>query len=258
MRHSALYTLVFATAVCLVCAILVSGAAVALRPRQQQNIQLDKQGNVLRVAGLLERGEKLDAAEVEKRFASSIQVRLVELATGVFAPDEQKLLEGYNPAKALADPASSAPAPPNAAKVPRIPKFGIVYEVLKDGKVDRLVFPVSGKGLWSTLYGFIALDADGKTARGITFYQHGETPGLGGEIENPAWQALWEGRIACDDSGAPVIHVVKGSAKGPTEVDGLSGATLTSQGVTHLVQFWLGENGYGPFLTNVRKQRSGA
>jgi Na+-transporting NADH:ubiquinone oxidoreductase subunit C len=255
MRHSTLYTLVFATIVCLICAVLVSGSAVALRARQQQNALLDKQRNVLLVAGLMNHGEKLSAAEVEKQFTESIHVRLVELTTGAFPAEENNLLQGYDLAKVLADPAQSAAARPNPAKVLRLPKYGMVYEVVKNGETERVVLPVSGKGLWSTLYGLLAIDADGKTIKGITFYQHGETPGLGGEIENPAWQALWDGRVAYDETGRPIIQVVKGPAQGPSEVDGLSGATLTSRGVTNLVRFWLGENGYGPFLANLRKQR---
>jgi Na+-transporting NADH:ubiquinone oxidoreductase subunit C len=120
-----------------------------------------------------------------------------------------------------------------------------------------LVLPVEGKGLWSTLYGFLALDADLNTIRGLTFYQHGETPGLGGEVDNRTWKALWPGRKAYKDD-VPVIAVVRGRAGPPSEdpykVDGLSGATITSRGVTHLVQFWLGENGFEPYIDRLRKE----
>ena len=102
--------------------------------------------------------------------------------------------------------------------------------------------------LWSTLYGFLALDARTFEIQGITFYQHGETPGLGGEIDNPKWKALWPGKRAFDENMNPVIEVVKGQASADNEVDGLSGATMTSRGVTNLLRFWLGENGYGPYL----------
>ena len=132
-----------------------------------------------------------------------------------------------------------------------------LYEIMKGDDLEMVVLPVEGKGLWSTLYGFLALDADGDTIRGIAFYKHGETPGLGGEIENPRWQALWDGRKAYDSAGRPVIAVIKGKAgdtsSDPHHVDGLSGATLTSNGVTALVQRWLGEDGYGPFLAKLRK-----
>ncbi len=121
-----------------------------------------------------------------------------------------------------------------------------------------LVLPVEGYGLWSTLYGFIALEADLTTIRGITFYQHGETPGLGGEVDNPNWKRKWVGRKAFGPEGEVKIHVVKGLAgppsEDPYEVDGLSGATITSRGVSHLVQFWLGEQGFGPFLEKLEQK----
>jgi len=130
----------------------------------------------------------------------------------------------------------------------------MVFDVVENGELQAMIFPIEGKGLWSTLYGYIALAPDANTVVGITFYDHGETPGLGGEVDNPRWKSLWPGRKVFDERGNPVIQVKKGSAgppaKDPHQVDGLSGATLTSRGVTALVQFWLGENGYGPYLAS--------
>jgi len=238
MQHSTLYTLVFAAVVCLVCSVLVSGSAVALRARQERNALLDKQKNVLTVAGLLESGEKLSADAAQERFDKSIRVRLVELRTGEYPSDEEALLADDAPETAV--------------------EYGQIYQVVRDGQVERIVLPVSGKGLWSTLYGLLAMDVDGVTVRGITFYDHAETPGLGGEIDNPKWKASWDGRQAYDESGAPIIEVVKGLAQEPYEIDGLSGATLTSKSVSNLVRFWLGADGFGPYMADVRKQRSGA
>ena len=97
------------------------------------------------------------------------------------------------------------------------------------------------------MYGFLALEADGETIKSINFYKHSETPGLGGEIQNPKWTALWEGKEL-------PIDVVKGSAGGNEhKVDGLSGATLTSNGVDHTVDFWTSDKAFGPFLAKVRK-----
>ena len=140
----------------------------------------------------------------------------------------------------------------------RVPKNALVYEVLKDGQVDEIILPIEGKGLWSVLYGYIALAPDGNSVRGITFYEHGETPGLGGEVDNPRWKALWPGRKVYDERGRVQIMVKKGPA-GPAEsdphhVDGLSGATLTSRGVTNMLRFWLGEQGFGTFLDHYRAQ----
>ena len=158
----------------------------------------------------------------------------------------------YDQRKARSDVVLGADAPKNRAGVKRIAKCAVVYHLLEKGKLKILVLPIEGKGLWSTLYGYIALDADLNTVRGITFYEHGETPGLGGEVDNPSWKALWPGRTIHGEDGEIAIRVVKGRAgsveDAPHEVDGLSGATLTSNGVTYTLQFWLGEEGFGPFL----------
>ena len=124
------------------------------------------------------------------------------------------------------------------------------------GDIDKIILPIRGYGLWSTLYGFIALEADGNTVAGLGFYEHGETPGLGGEVDNPRWKAVWPGKQVYRD-GEVAIALIKGavdtsSANAPWQVDGLAGATLTARGVTNLVQFWLGENGFEPFLNNLK------
>jgi Na+-transporting NADH:ubiquinone oxidoreductase subunit C len=115
---------------------------------------------------------------------------------------------------------------------------------------------VRGAGLWSTLHGFLALENDLNTVAGLGFFEHGETPGLGGEVDNPNWKALWPGKKVYDEGDAK-IQLIKGSVDANTaeaehKVDGLSGATLTSRGVTNLLQFWMGENGYKPFLSNLQ------
>jgi Na+-transporting NADH:ubiquinone oxidoreductase subunit C len=120
-----------------------------------------------------------------------------------------------------------------------------------------IVLPIEGYGLWSTLYGFLAVEADTTTVRGITYYQHGETPGLGGEVDNPAWRAAWIGRKAFDQDFEPAIQVIKGQAgrpeQDPHHVDGLTGATITSRGVTNMMRFWLGPDGFGPYLARFRE-----
>ena len=127
-------------------------------------------------------------------------------------------------------------------------------------KLNRclVVLPVEGLGLWGTLYGFVALEGDLRTIRGLTFYEHKETPGLGGEVDNPRWKALWRDRLAFNDDRQPVIRVIKGPAgpapDAPYSVDGLSGATITSRGVTNLLQFWLGPDALGPYLTRLRDE----
>ena len=247
------YIFAFAAAVCAVCGIVVAGSAVSLKDRQDANQRLDKQKKVLSVAGLLAADEEVTPDEVQKRFSDNIQVKVVELKSGAIAKDVDAA--SFDQQKAAKDPATSAEAPDNKAKVLRLPNNANVYLVMKAGAVDKYVFPVEGKGLWSTLYGYLALEKDLNTIAGLTFYQHGETPGLGGEVDNPKWKGLWKGRKAFKD-GKVNVRVIKGAAgpvaSAPYEVDGLSGATLTSNGVTYLLQFWLGEHGFGPYLKQVK------
>ena len=257
MQRSPLYTILFATAICIVCAIVVSTAAVSLKERQEINAALDKQRNVLQAAGLMEAGEKLDAEEVAKRF-ENVEMEVIDMATGEPTPDIDPAT--FDQAREARDPAASTVAPPNPSLVKRIPNHALVYKILDDsGQVDALVLPVEGYGLWKTLYGFIAIEDDLNTVRGITFYEHGETPGLGGEVDNPRWKSRWIGRKVFGDDGEPEIEVIKGYApppdQAPYEVDGLSGATLTSRGVTNLVHFWLGETGFGPYLEKLEQER---
>jgi len=259
-QHSNAYIIGFAAAVCLVCSIVVSSAAVALRPRQVANKELDRQKQVLTVAGLIETGQPLAAGEVQQLFDESIVARAIELATGAY--DESVDPSTYDQRKATKDPAMSRPADPNNAGIRRLPNKAVVYQKVVDGEVEMLILPIEGAGLWSTLYGFIALAPDTSTIEGITFYEHGETPGLGGEVDNASWKALWPGREAFDASGQIAIEVIKGHAGPPAEdpyrVDGLSGATITGRGVSHLVRFWLSEDGFGPYLDQVRASEGGA
>ncbi len=258
MQRSPLYTILFATAVCIVCAIVVSASAVSLKERQDINAALEKQRNVLQAAGLMDPKEKLDAQEIAQRF-ENIEMEVIDLATGEPAPDIDP--DTYNQAREAKDPATSTPAPPNPSFIKRIPNHALIYKVLgDDGEIESLVLPVEGYGLWKFLYGFIAIETDLNTVRGITFYDHGETPGLGGEVDNPRWKSRWVGRKVFGDDGEPKIEVIKGAApppaEAPYEVDGLSGATLTSRGVTNLVHFWLGENGFGPFLEKAEQRKA--
>lgn len=249
MQYSQKYIVGFAAAVCLVCGIFVASAAVALRDQQQQNAKLDQQEKVLNVAGLLQEGQKVSPAAIQKLFADNIKARVVDLATGEYTEDD--------PVKFAELPVADKVAPPNPAGVPRIPAKAIIYQVMNGERISAVILPVHGKGLWSTMYGYVALAPDGNTIKGLTFYQHGETPGLGGEVDNPRWKGLWPGRKVYAD-GRPKIDVIKGQAGPPAvdpyKVDGLSGATITSRGVGFLLQFWLGENGFQPYIEKFRSE----
>jgi len=258
--NSTRYTIAFAAVVCVVCAALVSVTAVSLQPRQQAAARLYMEKNVLVAAGLVQPGQSVSSERVEDYFKTDIKARLVDLATGELVPEDKLDARRYDQRAARNDPAASRPAPENDAGIRRLPNYGVVYFVMKEGNVEQVVIAVEGLGMWGTIYGFLSLAPDANTVRGLTYYEHRETPGLGGEIGNPLWQALWRGRQGYDKNWRASITVIKGQA-GPPEVDplrvdGLSGATITSNAVTHLMRFWLSDNGYGKFLTRFRNGAS--
>ena len=260
MQHSSLYTVLFAGALCIVCSVIVSASAVGLRERQERNQLIDQQKKVLAVVGLIEPGDRPSGAEVTRLFGERLLARVVSLETGGYVEDVDAL--GYDQRGAARDPETSRPAPDNPARVRRVPDLARIYLYSEGDELEAIVLPIEGMGLWSTLYGYVALEADARTIRGLTFYEHGETAGLGGEVDNPRWKALWPGRLAFDEEWRPKIRVVKGAA-GPVEddpyrVDGLSGATLTCNGVTNALHFWLGDAGFGPFLERYRAGEVGS
>jgi Na+-transporting NADH:ubiquinone oxidoreductase subunit C len=255
-KESTVRTLTVALLVCLVCSVFVAGAAVALKPLQAENRQLDKQRSILAIAGL--GGADLPAKAVQALFAERIQARLVDLETGVFS--EAQDAASFDPLKAAKDPqlSTALPGAQDIALIKRRENLTTVYLVEQGGELETLILPVRGYGLWSTLHGFIALKGDLNTVVGFGFYQHGETPGLGGEVDNPKWKSLWNGKTLFDDNGKLAVEIIKGSvdpqsAKAEHQVDGLAGATLTTKGVNNLLHFWLGENGFGPLLANLKK-----
>jgi len=257
VQHSNAYIIGFAAAVCAVCGFFVAFSAVALKDIQARNVLMDRQKNVLSVAGLISPDDKLSSEQLTALFDESIRAKVIDLETG----QENSSIdpESFDQQRASKDPNISKVAPDNPAKVLRLPNQALVYEVLENGEVVTLILPIEGMGLWSTLYGYLALAEDARTIRGVTYYQHGETAGLGGEVDNPNWKAKWVGRKAFDDRGRTKIHVKKGAA-GPAEsdpyaMDGLAGATLTSRGVTNMLRFWLGDDGFAPFLENYREQK---
>lgn len=256
MQFSVRYILLFSMAVCGVCAIFVSSLAVGLKERQEVNELLFKQRNVLEAAGLVDSEEKVSQQQIEELFAS-VEPVLVDLVTGeeVTTGEEAAV---FDQQKAKKDPAISREVERNRSNIQRVPNQAQVFKLMgSDGQLEKLILPIEGYGLWGTLYGFLALEADTRTISGITYYQHKETPGLGGEVDNPRWKGLWPGRKAFDDGWGTKIEVVKGNvppaAEAPYRVDGLSGATITSRGVTNMLHFWLGENGFGPYLENFRQ-----
>ena len=248
-------TIFMALAVCLSCSIVVASAAVGLRPLQVANAEADRIRNIVEVAGVQRPGQTFQEA------FQSIESVLVRLTDG--QPNDALDVNSFDVQRAVRDPQLSRQLTraEDPANIGRLPTYMPVYKVRgDDGEIETLILPVHGAGLWSTLWGFLALEGDLRTIQGLKFYQHAETPGLGGEVDNPNWRSIWNGKIAFDDAGRPVIEVIKGSVEATTpnaehRIDGLAGATLTARGVENLVNFWLGDSGYGPLLARLRAER---
>ena len=260
-------TIAIAVSLCLVCAVLVSFAAVALKPLQINNKEADMKKNILDVAGLLEEGADINAA-----FAEKIEAKIVDLETGDYV--ENINADEFDQRKAAKDPAQSVAIPKekDIAHIRVKAKYAKVFLVKEGGTIKSIILPMHGYGLWSTLYGFLSVDADGQTVQSINFYDQAETPGLGGEVVNPNWRALWKGKkvyaetdqpssekglITEADIGEPALSLIKGVVDNTKpgsqyQVDGLAGATLTSTGVTNLVRYWMSNEGFAPYLKKVR------
>jgi Na+-transporting NADH:ubiquinone oxidoreductase subunit C len=239
----------------LVCSALVAGAAVGLRPLQEANRRIDQKKNILRAAGIYR-----PDGDVEQQFAP-IKTKIIDLTSGEFVSEDQLSPAAFDQRKAALsnDLGMALEKGKDPAGLSRVEKYSLVYLVMGNGRVDQLILPVRGKGLWSTLYAYVALDADLTTIRGISFYAHGETPGLGGEIENEAWQGSWRGKKIYGPDAAVALEVVKGKAAetgeaSRHEIDGLSGATMTGAGVSNLLRFWFGEHGFQPFIRRLQQQ----
>jgi Na+-transporting NADH:ubiquinone oxidoreductase subunit C len=260
-------TIAIAVALCLVCAVLVSFSAVALKSLQVHNKELDMKQNILDVAGLLQEGSDIDS-----EFSDKIEAKIVNLETGDYVDDINAA--EYDQRKAAKDPAQSVAIPKDKdiAHIRIKAKYAKVYLVKESGAIKSIILPINGYGLWSTLYGFLSLDADGQTVQSINFYDQQETPGLGGEVVNPKWRELWKGKkvyaeteqassekglIEGADIGEPALSLIKGVVDNTKpgsqyQVDGLAGASLTSTGVTNLVRYWMSNEGFAPYLSKVR------
>ena len=254
--------LLVSVALCLVCSAVVSVAAVSLRPLQEENEKLAKQRNRLLAAGLIAADES-DPDTIESVYNARIRTQWLDLATGEPTVPPEPGTKAYDFEAAADDEALSKPIPSQYGVPGNRPDLVPLYQVLgEDGKtVKRVILPVSGKGLWSTLRAYLALDVnlneqnprDRFPIAGVTFYEQAETAGLGAEVENPNWQDDWRGRFAFDEEWSPEFRVAKvpaaeGSDAARYQVDALAGATITSDGVEAMINYWLSEDAYGAFL----------
>ncbi len=245
-------TIAVALALCLVCAVLVSLATVALRPLQSYNKALDMKKNILDVAGLLQ-----DNTDIDQAFKERIESKIVDLKTGEYIDSINA--DDYDQRKAAKDPAQNEliPVDKDIASIRMKAKYTKIYLVKKGDQLQSIILPINGYGLWSTMYGFLALEPDAQTVQSINLYDQAETPGLGGEVVNPVWRALWKGKKVYSDKGDVALTLVKGGvdetrADAVYKVDGLAGATLTSRGVSNLIQYWMGAEGFATYLNKIR------
>lgn len=259
--------MIVALSVCLVAAVIVSGSAISLKPARLANKELDRNKNILIAAGLFKKDET-PVSEIPDLF-KQFEIAMVDLENNKLLTDAEVEALGLNIAKfdqrkaakneSLSDALTKQD---DVASIARRARYSVVYLLKENNKIKTLVLPIHGYGLWSVLYGFVALEGDLNTVSGITFYEHAETAGLGGEVDNPRWKALWvDKKIYASAGGMPsadvALTIVKGNvdpnaAGAEHQVDALSGATLTSKGVENLIGFWLGENGFGPLLKKLR------
>jgi Na+-transporting NADH:ubiquinone oxidoreductase subunit C len=234
---------------CFVCSLLVSTSAVLLRPYQQQNRAVERARLIHEILGDVPGLEEL----VEGLGSVRIETRLVELESGAFVEDGDP--DAFDARAAAEDPERSRGVPPerDLAGLRRVARVAAVHLVVEGERVKLVVLPVHGEGFVSTLNGYLALDGDLNSIRSLVFFEHAETPGLGAQIDDPRWLAKWRGKRARDAEGRIRIRVAPGAVAPDApdaahEVDGITGATYTGAGVTNLLQFWLGEDGFGPFL----------
>ena len=238
-------TVIVAIALCFVCSMVVSFAAVNLKSIQEANKAIDKQKNILQVAGVYHEG-----IDVNKTF-SSFQPLVVDLNSGKFTDKFDPFI--FDDKKAAQDPLLSVSLENDPASIGRRTNYATIYLLKKDdGSLDKVILPIHGYGLWSTLYGFIALEDNLNDIFGLQFYQHAETPGLGAEVDNPKWKAQWKGKKLNNKNGELMIQVAKTQKYKEHHIDALAGATLTSNGVDNLVKFWMGKDGFKKFLNNLK------
>ena len=252
MNETVLKTLGVSLVVCLLCSLFVSFTAVSLRDQQNTNKLNDKRIKILEAANLYD-----DSKSIEEQFRN-LEIRFLDFDTGnVFSEYKDFDLDNYDQLKSLRFPDQSKPVPANKdiAIIKNRENIGKIYFSKKDNEIDKLILPIRGYGLWGTLYGYIAIENDFNTVVGIEFYEHKETPGLGGEVDNPNWKDIWVGKKIYK-TGDVQLQVIKGAVDQNMDdsiymVDGLSGATLTSKGVSNMIQYWFSDSGYLKLLENL-------
>jgi Na+-transporting NADH:ubiquinone oxidoreductase subunit C len=202
-----LKSIVFAVVLCLVCSLLLTLASSGLSGYQQRNVAVDRQKNLLKSVGLVSAEQRYAPEEIESLYRESIKMIWVN-TEGVIVTQDQHTLQDLP-----------------------------LYLYVKEDNVEAYIVPIDTRGLWGKIYGYMAIEKDGSTISGFTVYQHGETPGLGGEIEKLWFQKNFVGKRIVNREGDFVsISVARGKVAERVRpelqtnyVDGISGATLTGK-----------------------------
>jgi len=253
VHESPARTLLVAAVVCVVCSLFVSLSVQWLGGRRAENQRVLREARITEILArqpaLTEMLASLDEID--------LRARVVELGTGEYADELDPAT--FDPLRAEQDPLQSVELAPerDLAKLGRRALYAVVYEVRRGEQLELVILPVHGAGYVTTIRGYLALERDCNTVAGLAFYEQSETPGLGGVIDDPDWQARWDGKRLRDAEGVLRISVGKSSsaasaADAEHRVDGISGATRTSSAVSQLVRFWVGEDGFGPYLARLR------
>ena len=250
-KDSALNIAFVGIGLCLLCSAIISLIAIQLRSVQNENVVKDMQKKIVSSAGL-----QFEYGSVENAMMN-IKTIVVDLDQGEIVDINPN---SYELSKELREEGryKFLSTENDIASIKKREKYSKVYIEYKDDKINTLILPVRGYGLWGILYGYLAIKSDFNTVAGLEFYEHKETPGLGAEIDNPKWKALWKGKKIYQENGEVSLKVIKGNVLASSdnvnyEVDGLSGATLTCNGVTNLIAYWMGNDGFLNFINNLRE-----
>lgn len=239
-------TLVVAFLVASVCALLVSGATVLLRPIQTANRAAEEQARI----GSLVQGIP-GMSDLLAQSGGTLSTVVIDLETGRAAQE----VTAATLNSALADTTNWTALDTGAdiAGLGQRPDFAQIF-LLRDGEaISLLLLPLTGQGYGGRIDAILALRGDMNTIAGIAITGHSETPGLGGRIEESSWQSSFSGTALRDETSDLRFGVARGEASTPYEVDGITGATRTGRGVANMVRFWLGPDGYGPLIRAIER-----
>ena len=249
-HNNPLYVLTISATIAVTCAAMVTGAVTYFRPMQAAYGALEWNRDVIQAAGLTSNGQALSDREVAGLFRQ-LNVRAVDFRTGSLTDEVDPLSFDFEAAANSADGSTELSSGSDPANLGRIPNLGPVYFVGPVEAPERIVIPVYGKGMWSTIRAFVAIGSDGKTIKSLIIHEHGETPGIGDRIEDANWLSAWQGKLGFDHEGNAAIALAGSSTPDANAVDAITGATVTAEAVTTLVRFWLSDAGYGPLLKQI-------